>query len=219
MKFIVLLCLSLSMHLSVYAGNKSSDNSTTHDINHYMPVFIKGQVKFVDSDGILLNDLSLKTKYDICNIITPFDSKLKSVSSEFGFRFHEGKLLIKKRGKYFWNDDVYICYNNEGKELFRVTSDEVGYFSEGLLPVTIATQFLFFTIDTKYGYINNKGDLIISPEYDFAGPFNEGMASVLIDSKYGYIDNEGRKVIKPKFMAESAFSDSLAAVCLDGKFG
>ena len=45
-----------------------------------------------------------------------------------------------------------------------------------------------------YGYIDNKGTIIINPQFDEACPFSEGLASVEIGDKWGYIDKTGKYV-------------------------
>jgi hypothetical protein len=39
----------------------------------------------------------------------------------------------------------------------------------------------------------------IAPQFDFAHPFYEGMATVEVAGKWGYVDKEGRMVIPPKY--------------------
>lgn len=69
--------------------------------------------------------------------------------------------------------------------------------------------------DGKYGYINQFGQMVISPKYDAADNFSEGLAAVLINGKWGYIDMLGKWVIYPQFMKAKKFSEGLAAVCGD----
>lgn len=220
MKTLLLLFSILSVFVSVYAVGKNLDSTKKPADNIYMPVFSDGYVKFVDSAGVFLNNLQIKTNYDICNIVTSSGVHLKNVLAESSFRFHDGMVLIKKSNNFFWNFfNEYECYNIEGNVIFKIHSNAVGYFSEGLLPVLTTKQFLFYLYDYKYGYVNNKGDMIIPPIYDYAGPFTEGLAHVLINGQYGFIDKTGKIVIKPEYEAASVFSDSLAAVRINGKYG
>ena len=64
-------------------------------------------------------------------------------------------------------------------------------FSEGLLPIIDA--------DTgKTGYINDRGLWVISPQYDDASPFRDGLALVEKDGKLMYIDHSGAVVWKER---------------------
>ena len=49
-------------------------------------------------------------------------------------------------------------------------------------------------IDEKWGYIDNKGNVVIPLEYDYADVFQGGVAQVKLNSEYVYIDRTGRRV-------------------------
>lgn len=81
--------------------------------------------------------------------------------------------------------------------------------------------------DYKYGFINNKGEMVIQPKYDYADYFREGYARVnvgtvwsLMDSwkrsrlggKWGFIDREGNLVIDTVFDYADPFYKGIARV-------
>ena len=68
--------------------------------------------------------------------------------------------------------------------------------------------------DGKWGYINRSGDVIITPEFDFAWDFSEGLARVAVEDKVGYIDETGEMVINPQFDYAEAFSGGSATVMI-----
>ena len=47
----------------------------------------------------------------------------------------------------------------------------------------------------KYGFIDEKGSLIIPCIYDDVSSFNEGLASVKRNGKYGFIDKKGNIIV------------------------
>ena len=47
--------------------------------------------------------------------------------------------------------------------------------------------------------LRETGEVIIEPQYEAAGDFREGLASVKIDGKWGYIDLTGRMTVAPRY--------------------
>lgn len=76
-------------------------------------------------------------------------------------------------------------------------------FSEGLA--------IMDDIDGQFGYINTKGEVVISPKFASVGDFNNGLAwAKNEEGMYGYINNTGEWVISPTYDATRDF---------DGKSG
>lgn len=71
----------------------------------------------------------------------------------------------------------------------------------------------------KYGYINEKGEMVIKPTFTEAARFHEGYAVVKLMGLYGYVNKAGRLVIPYQFDEAKQFSEGLAAVKRDGKWG
>ena len=52
------------------------------------------------------------------------------------------------------------------------------------------------------GYMDEKGQILVKPAYDYVGDFcSDGYAVVKKDGLYGIIDRDGKAVAKPKFSA------------------
>lgn len=66
------------------------------------------------------------------------------------------------------------------------------FFSQGLASVTEDGE--------KYGYISPKGEFVLPPIYDSAGPFYGGIALVYIDDEYRWIDHEGNFIENPQIL-------------------
>ena len=74
--------------------------------------------------------------------------------------------------------------------------------------------------DTKWFYINDKGERLFNKSYSITSAFSEGLAEVCVNyTKCGFIDKKGNPVIDLKYTSTSSFDDGLAAVLLDGKWG
>src|SRR6266850_28157 len=67
----------------------------------------------------------------------------------------------------------------------------------------------------RFGYLDQKGKLIIIPQFEKAEGFYNGCAVVKIGDGFGFINENGVVVIPPLFDQASHFADGRAAV----KFG
>lgn len=77
-------------------------------------------------------------------------------------------------------------------------------------------------IGHKYGYIqyiNNGGELVILPQFDYAENFSEGLAVIKQRGKYGYINTNGEIIVTPQFDTAKNFTERLALVQQKGKWG
>ncbi|MDX2361677.1 MAG: WG repeat-containing protein [Crocinitomicaceae bacterium] len=73
--------------------------------------------------------------------------------------------------------------------------------------------------DGKYGFMGNKGKLIITPSFDFAGGFNNGLAVVVQGEMFGFIDKFGHLQIPCEYSSVDDFHEGRAVVERDGKLG
>jgi hypothetical protein len=105
------------------------------------------------------------------------------------------------------------------------TFDEIGEYSEGLIPVVL---------EGLAGFADLKGQIVIKPVYRAAGSFCEGLAPVVVagveGDNVGFIDKSGKLVIPAKFPIEEGyyvilpknlyrFSEGLAVVPREGLYG
>ncbi len=95
------------------------------------------------------------------------------------------------------------------------TRSTTGHRSSALFPIIE---------NGKYGYIDQRGKVIIKPQFDMAKRFSEGLARVKVGSKWGFIDQTGKVVIQPQFEISADrednnpsfdFHEGMAAVSLD----
>lgn len=55
-------------------------------------------------------------------------------------------------------------------------------------------------INGKWGYVNVKGEYIVTPQFDHAFLFSDnGLACVKLGNKYGFVDTTGKIVIEPLY--------------------
>ncbi len=78
---------------------------------------------------------------------------------------------------------------------------------------------LFPLLENKWGYINDHGEWIIPPEYDYALPFSQGLAIVKLENKNFVIDKSGRILNQTGFDEAYGFTCDRCAVRVDKHWG
>lgn len=63
--------------------------------------------------------------------------------------------------------------------------------------VFISNKSSLFSTEKKYGYMNSKGEVIISPYFEYAEDFVDGMAKVKKGEGYGVLDKKGQYILQP----------------------
>ena len=71
----------------------------------------------------------------------------------------------------------------------------------------------------KFGYTDDKGNLIIPLIYDDGMSFSEGRAAIMIAKKWGFIDSAGNEIVKPQYTEVYSFHEGLAVVSKGDTFG
>lgn len=116
---------------------------------------------------------------------------------------YKGPVIIDKAG------NVVGFLNSNGNS---ISASDVQAFNSGRARVQI---------NSKYGFTDENGTVVIQPVYSRAASFSEGLAAVYDSEKHlwGYIDTAGNTVILPRFKAAGPFSEGLAAVETDNGYG
>jgi len=120
--------------------------------------------------------------------------------------FNNKIALAEKNGKQF--------YINEKNEVLDISSilenkyDEIFSFSDGLAAIKI---------ENKIGYIDDRGEIVIKPTFEYAYLFIEGRICFdTLDANgktvSGYLDKKGNIIIPPLYIIANSFHDGLAIV-------
>lgn len=123
--------------------------------------------------------------------------------------FKDGKALVKIK------DNSHGLIGLQGELLNSYSYYYVGSFGEGFLAFQQKP-------DGNYGYIDEKGNVIIKPQYTMALPFREGRAVINtsdgVENEYGLIDKTGKYIIKPQYNDINQLGENRVAVgkALDG---
>lgn len=78
---------------------------------------------------------------------------------------------------------------------------------------------LFQDENSKFGFVDSNGEVVIEPIFENAGNFSQGKAAVLLSDRVGFIDSTGKIVIPCKYDWTNGFSKGYAMVKLNSKFG
>lgn len=71
----------------------------------------------------------------------------------------------------------------------------------------------------KYGVINEDGNIIVEPSFDYIGVFVDDIAELENDEKWGYLNNEGNLITDIIFDETRPFCEDLAKVRIGDKWG
>lgn len=81
-----------------------------------------------------------------------------------------------------------------------------------LPPLIIEDGLYKFFRTGKWGYKDDKGVVVIEPQFDEAYNFSEGMAGVELHERVGFINKAGEVVIEAIYDTVCSFTDGLASV-------
>lgn len=74
-------------------------------------------------------------------------------------------------------------------------------------------------LDEEWGYVNPKGEVVITPQYKYAYCLCDGLALVQTkDDQWGYIDKSGKEIIPAQYKSATPFSEGLAFVVSEGEY-
>jgi len=116
---------------------------------------------------------------------------------------------------------LYMTDFSENRiEEFRTNFPEYPYVSELELDVKNSKlQLLPFNRGGSFGFMDYDGNIIISPEYEQAADFHEGLALVVKDGKYGFIDKGNKLVVPFLYSSASDFEKGRSVVQFEDKYG
>ena len=70
--------------------------------------------------------------------------------------------------------------------------------------------------DGRWGFINDKGEWVVNPQFAWVGEFKEqGLCVVRNEEQYGYIGLDGKYIINPIFLDAESFSGNNLAAAQD----
>jgi hypothetical protein len=107
-----------------------------------------------------------------------------------------------------------------------VTDDVLGIPDTAAPPPVVAFSFLDFAyINSKWGFIDRAGKVVVPARFSRVGEFSDGLAPVKVGGthaaggKWGYIDRAGKEVVAPRFDWARPFREGRAGVQVGDKWG
>lgn len=88
---------------------------------------------------------------------------------------------------------------------------QVKYFNDGLCPVQDPKS-------GKWGYINNKGEVVIPYKFDTASVFQDRVAETMMGDDFLWVDQIGTMAEKSRLQSNQLFSEGVALQQRKGKF-
>lgn len=124
-------------------------------------------------------------------------------TDEYGYMIKNGVFFGSSGGAWYLNRIVSDDKKNYSIETSGVSFEDVKVFGE-LGAVKISGQ---------WGFVDNKGNIVIEPQFDDAKSFSCGFAAVKKNDEWGYIDTTGKVIINYAFSSANSFSSyGVAAV-------
>lgn len=121
------------------------------------------------------------------------DTEGKEVSAQFE------EIILDYLGRYVINDVIlvkkqsqtYAICDKDLKEQTEIVCDDMDIYT--------GDEGIAFLKDGKWGFVSTKGDVMITPQYDEAKSFSNGIAAVKQNGLWGFVDKNENLVIDYQF--------------------
>jgi len=175
-----------------------------------------------DAPGFFIDGIAIVELDQASFVIDKNNKKVIDKSFQGLSTFSEGLARFESNGKAGFIDKKGNVKIKPTLFFSTERSKRLMYFSEGASPIevekNVGNDVNGRTLH-KFGYINQDGKTIIEPQFDFAGPFRNGIAVVSLNSNFGYIDKKGKFLIPPVFANAGYFINGIARASGGGAFG
>ena len=163
------------LNTDVFLAAKDGKVGIIDKDNNEKIAFSYQSIDFNKKAGIYIAD---DENYNSTILDNNFEVKLIGILSEINT--DEGYMKIQK-------DDEYKYYNFKFQE-------------KDIKEILTSNKLFKSKKDGKYGFVDNKGNVVIDYIYDDATEFNKyGFAAVKKDGKWGSVNNNGETVIEPYY--------------------
>jgi len=202
-----------------------SGNSGVQEVK-LIPVKSGDEYQYIDKEGKIVINPQFSEASVFRNGIALV--KTSGKDAKWGYIDEKGSYVINAQYKYatVFNEGLAwvvsengapIAINEKGEiKITLQNAEEVSVFCGGLAA--------FSTVDKdgkiKWGFVDTKGNVKITPQFALVGSFSDGKCAVSNEEgKWGYIDDSGKISINYQFSTAKSFSGEKAVVSNDEKYG
>ena len=176
-----------------YIKSESADSNNTYIVINNNKIKLKTskylRVRVDDLDSNIAIAINNNSTTSYINL----DNKEEINQNENNKYSYGDGIVLERTHDFSSNKDVYNIISNKGK---------IGSF-DTYIPVTSEFYNKYLNVklyDSKYNYINKKGELVNNVAYDTTSEFNkDGYAIVSNNDSYGIINSNGKEVVKLSF--------------------
>ena len=168
--------------------------------NGFAPAKINGKYGLIDTKGSTI----IPFRYNYLGGFT------NGISSSFIENENAKMGLLDIKGNILLNPEYDFVYTSQDNMVYLKKDNKKGLadkYGNNLLPTEYREDYHQFNEglmivekDKKFGFVNDKGEMVIPLIYDGADEFSEGLAPVLKDWKWGFINIRGDTIIDFKFV-------------------
>ena len=147
----------------------------------------------IDSNGNVIIDF----KYNVIQLIEGYNV-IQLLDDNNNTELLNNKLesVIKVKNVSIYMKDNYLKIQSENDVQYL---DNKGNIIQNT-DIFTNNELFAFKDETKWGFKNKNGDIIIEPKYELVTEFNEyGFAGIKDNDKWGVIDNQGNIIKEPTY--------------------
>nr|MCR5146971.1 WG repeat-containing protein [Clostridia bacterium] len=157
--------------------------------------FKDGKFGIVDSKGNKVIDFkyNLIQKIPNSNVIEAINNDKNTIDF-----ISDGKVVLSTNNSQMYIKDKYIVVESNNNRSYLDYNGNVVENKDVLKNELYASRK-----GKKWGFVNENGEYVINPTYDFVTEFNEyGFAGVKKDGKWGSINLKGEIIIEPTYVID-----------------
>ncbi len=179
-----------------------------------------------DKQGGFINDKG--------ELVIDFTIDKDTTTREDTYVFHHGMCIVASSDKlglidYHGHmikeciyDQVYLEENGfylQNKEGTWIKDHDQEYFFNKQVGRYLDGMLVFQDENGLYGYMNINQEVLITPRFEKAYDFHEGIAMVVMHSAIGYIDNKGEYIVECQYEDGRDVSNQQMIVKSKGRYG